>query len=134
MPRTNRLHAWTFKDWVIPPGTMVSMDGYTIHSNETVFPNSRDFMPERWLNNPQSVSGRPLTHYLVAFGKGSRGCIGNELAYMELFVAIATFFRRFGMELYETSRADADFVLDMVTPMPRRDSKGVRAIIKKVTS
>lgn len=53
---------------------------------------------------------------------------------MELFVAIATLFRRFDMELYETSRADADFVLDMVTPMPRRDSKGVRAIIKKVTS
>ena len=49
---------------------------------------------------------------------------------MELYVAIATIFRRFEIELYETTKADVDFVLDMVVPMPRRESKGVRAVIK----
>jgi hypothetical protein len=38
------------------------------------------------------------------------------------------------MTLYETSRDDADFVLDMVAPMPKRDSKGVRVIIKGTLS
>ncbi|KAF2188496.1 cytochrome P450 [Zopfia rhizophila CBS 207.26] len=133
MPRINRLHPWKFNEWVIPPGVLVSMDAYSVHSNETVFPNARAFQPERWFNNPTGPGGRPLSHYLTSFGKGSRGCLGKELAYMELFVAIATLFRRFEMELYETVRDDADFVLDMVVPMPPRDSKGVRAIIKSVS-
>lgn len=133
MPRINRLHAWKFNDWVIPPGVMVSMDAYSVHSNETVFPNALTFQPERWLNNATGPGGRPLSHYLASFGKGSRGCLGKELAYMELYVALATLFRRFDIGLYETTREDADFVLDMVVPMPPRHSRGVRAVIKAMT-
>jgi cytochrome P450 len=109
---------------------MVASDGYSVLSNEEIFPESTKFRPERWLGNPVTANGKPLSHYLVTFGKGSRGCIGRELAMMELYVALATLFRRFDMTLYETSRDDADFVLDMVAPMPKRDSKGVRVIIK----
>lgn len=133
LPRVNRLHPLHFNEWVIPAGVTVCMDAYSIHTNETVFPNALSFQPERWLNNPTGPGGRPLSHYLFSFGKGSRGCLGKELAYMELYVAIATLFRRFEIELYETTREDVDFVLDMVVPMPRRESKGVRAVIKSTT-
>jgi len=130
LPRINRLHPLQFNEWIIPAGVTVCMDAYSIHTNETVFPNALTFQPERWLNEPTGPGGRPLSHYLFSFGKGSRGCLGKELAYMELYVAIATIFRRFEIELYETTKADVDFVLDMVVPMPRRESKGVRAVIK----
>jgi cytochrome P450 len=109
------------------------MDAFSIHTNETVFSEALTFQPERWLNDPTGPGGRPLSHYLFSFGKGSRGCLGKELAYMELYVAIATIFRRFDIELFETTREDVDFVLDMVVPMPPRKSKGVRAVIKSMT-
>lgn len=133
LPRINRLHAWTFNEWTIPPGVVVSMDSYAMHTDETIFPCAQAFKPERWLNDARSPDGRPLSAYLGTFGRGSRGCLGKELAYMELYVAIATLFRRFEMELFETTRADADFVLDMVVPMPPRNSKGVRAVIKSAS-
>ncbi|KAK4142258.1 putative cytochrome P450 [Dichotomopilus funicola] len=132
IPRVNRLHAWKFKDWVIPPGIPVGMDAYHMHTNPEVFPDPLAFKPERWLNDARGPGGRhPLTNYLVPFGRGSRVCLGMPLAYMELYVAIATIFRRHDLELFDTTRSDADFVLDIVMPMPKRDSKGVRVIVKR---
>lgn len=58
-------------------------------------------------------------------------CLGMPLAYMELYVALATIFRRHELELFETERSDADFVLDVVVPMPRRGSKGVRVVVRR---
>lgn len=77
------------------------MEAYSIHTNKTVFPNASIFQPERWLNEPTGSGARPLSHHLFSFGKGSRGCLGKELAYMELYVAIATILWRFEIELYE---------------------------------
>ena len=132
IPRVNRLHAWKFKDWVIPPGIPVGMDAYHMHTNPEVFPDPLAFKPERWLNDARGPGGRhPLTNYLVPFGRGSRVCLGMPLAYMELYVALATIFRRHDLELFETDRSDADFVLDIVMPMPKRDSKGVRVIVNR---
>ncbi|ROT38151.1 putative cytochrome P450 [Sodiomyces alkalinus F11] len=132
IPRVNRLHAWKYGDWVIPPGIPVGMDAYHMHTNENVFPEAQKFKPERWLGDPRGPAGlHPLSNYLVPFGRGSRVCAGMPLAYMELYVALATLFRRHELELFETDRSDADFVLDIVMPMPRKESKGVRVIVHK---
>lgn len=132
LPRVNRLHAWKYGDWVIPPGLPVGMDAYHMHTNEDVFPEAQRFKPERWLGEPRGPGGtHPLSNYLVPFGRGSRVCLGMPLAYIELYVALATLFRRHELELFQTDRSDADFVLDIVMPMPKRDSKGVRVIVSK---
>lgn len=49
---------------------------------------------------------------------------------MELYVALATLFRRFDLELFQTTRDDVDFALDIVVPMPKKDTKGVRMVVK----
>ncbi|KAF2210105.1 hypothetical protein CERZMDRAFT_45960, partial [Cercospora zeae-maydis SCOH1-5] len=109
----------------------VSQSAYHMHSNEEVFPNPQSFSPERWLNNPKGPDGtRALSNYLVSFSRGSRACIGLILAYLELYVALATLFRRFDLELFETTRDDVDFALDIVVPMPKKDTKGVRMVVK----
>lgn len=119
-------------DGKIPPGVTVGMDAYHMHSNDSVFPEPNAFRPERWLNSPKGPDGvRPLSNYLVSFSRGSRACIGLNLAYMELYVALATLFRRFDLELFETDRSDVDFLLDVVVPMPKKDTKGVRMVVKK---
>ena len=108
------------------------MDSYHIHSNPDVFPEPSTFRPERWLGEPKGPDGRqPLTNYLSSFGAGSRICIAMHLAYMELYVALATVFRRHDFQLFETDRSDVDFALEMLAPMPHWGSRGVRVTVEK---
>ncbi len=66
-----------------------------MHMNETVFPNPTEFQPDRWLGDPKGPGGlRPLSSYMVSFSRGARNCLGLNLAWMELYVGLATIFRR----------------------------------------
>jgi cytochrome P450 len=49
-----------------------------------------------------------------------------SLAYMELTLGLAHFFRKFDLELYETDASDVEMKYDFVLPAPKADSKGVR--------
>jgi cytochrome P450 len=125
------------KDWHIPPGTPVSMTANLIHHDQSIFPNSTAFRPERWIGNPQ------LTRYLVSFGKGGRVCLGMNLAYAELYLALAALFRIYGsaevqgkddvgvLELYETTSKDVGVMeSDLDTPSMPGDSKGIRVMVR----
>lgn len=102
-----------------------------MHHNETVFPDSYTYRPERWLNNPKGPDGvKKLSRYMVAFGRGNRVCLGMPMAYCEIYLTLASLFRRFEMELHETGRADVDCKHDFVTPKARLDSLGVRVMVK----
>lgn len=116
----------TFHKWIIPAGTPVGMTAVLMHENPSIFPNPREFRPERWLNQ----QGVRAEKYLVPFSRGTRACIGMNLAYAEMYMALATVFRRFDLELFETTRADVDLVHDFFNPSVRLDSKGVRAMVK----
>ncbi|KAJ5374407.1 hypothetical protein N7517_006413 [Penicillium concentricum] len=118
-----------YKDWVIPPGTNVGMTGLFIHHDEDIFPDAHSFVPERWMD-PAKRKG--LEKYLVSFSKGSRQCIGIPLARAEIILAIATIFREFEMELYETTVDDVRTARDLFVGQPRKGSQGVRVMIKGV--
>jgi cytochrome P450 len=64
------------KDWVIPRGTPIGMTSMINHWNKDLFPNPDEFLPERWLVDGQH--NYPLSKKLIAFGKGSRVCIGEQ--------------------------------------------------------
>jgi cytochrome P450 len=93
------------KDWAIPPGTPISMTSTLIHHNESIFPNSHSFLPERWIEKPH------LDRYLVSFSKGSRHCIGINLAYAELYLALARIYRSWGSK--EAKGADGKGVFEL---------------------
>jgi cytochrome P450 len=59
-----------YGSWVIPRNTPVSMTNVDILMNDKIFPKPKEFIPERWMNNPN------LDRYFVGFGKGSRQCLG----------------------------------------------------------
>lgn len=64
-------------DWVIPRGTPIGMTSMINHWNTELFPDPDEFVPERWLLE----NGLPNYHLqkrLIAFGKGSRSCIGEK--------------------------------------------------------
>ena len=126
--RLQRVHpdtALTFRDWVIPPGTPVGMDPLHLHHDPAVFPDSRTFDPSRW-TGPEKESRQK---YLFNFGRGTRQCLGMNLALAEIHMALAAVFRRFGksMQLYDTIRErDVDVKHDFFATNPSFESRGVR--------
>ncbi|KAL3429624.1 cytochrome P450 [Aspergillus tetrazonus] len=121
----------TYKDWVIPPRTPVSMTILFLHLDEDIYPEPKSFIPERWLDNPKTKNGAPLERYFVGFGKGTRSCLGLNLAWCELYLVFAAFFRFFDFELYETDFSDIELQHDFFLPFPKWDSKGVRVFVKE---
>jgi cytochrome P450 len=114
-----------FQNWIIPAGTPIGMTAIWMHDNPDIFPEPRKFKPERWLQG-----GERMEKYLVNFSKGTRQCLGLNLAMSEIYLTLAAIFRRFDFEFFETTREDVDIAHDFFNPQARLDSKGVRVVVK----
>jgi cytochrome P450 len=55
--------------------TPISMSCLLMHHDESIFPDSYRFNPERWTDPAER---KRLEKYMVAFSKGSRMCIGMQ--------------------------------------------------------
>jgi len=86
----------------IPGGTVVSQSALFVHFSEQIFPRSHEFLPDRWLQ-PEA---KALDNWLVAFSKGPRSCLGINLGYCELYLALAYLFRRFDVRADLAKPAD----------------------------
>ncbi|EDU39777.1 cytochrome P450 27, mitochondrial precursor [Pyrenophora tritici-repentis Pt-1C-BFP] len=115
-PRTFK-GEFSYGGWVIPGGTCVSMSIPEVSHDESIFPQSLEFLPERWLDDSKTEDGIPLERFMVSFGRGTRSCMGINLAY------------RF--ELHETTVEDVRVGHDFFIPVTRLDSKGVRAFMQR---
>ncbi|PYI27674.1 cytochrome P450 [Aspergillus indologenus CBS 114.80] len=131
LPRVAPDETLKYKDHVIPPGTPMSCSSYLMHRNPSLFPDPERFDPERWLNG--SEQDRRLNRYLTPFTRGSRICLGINMAYVELYLALAHLVRRFDWELHETTPEDVRIVSDFILGGTRRgdikvDAKIVRCV------
>ncbi|KAF9892112.1 hypothetical protein FE257_002518 [Aspergillus nanangensis] len=127
LPRIAPYNALQYKDWTIPPGTPISMSCLLMHHDESVFPDSYRFNPERWTDLNER---KRLEKYMVSFSKGSRVCIGMHLARAEILLVISTLLRRMNFELYETTVEDVTVKHDIFIPFVKMDSEGIRVLIK----
>jgi cytochrome P450 len=50
------------------------MTAVLMHHNESIFPNSWTFLPERWLGE----EGKTKEKYMIAFSRGTRMCMGMK--------------------------------------------------------
>lgn len=73
---------------VVPAGTHVGVNIYTLHHNEEYFPEPYTYKPERWLETDDDERRR-MRDAFAAFSVGSRGCGGKAMAYLELSLVIA---------------------------------------------
>ncbi|KAI1209415.1 cytochrome P450 [Annulohypoxylon truncatum] len=115
---------------VVPRGYAVGMSTYLIHHDESLFPDSFKFAPERWLDG-EGKRRRDLDRCLMAFNKGTRICLGMNLALCEMYTIVATFTLRVfpHMRLYETTEDDVRYDHDVIVSGVRSDSKGVRVVL-----
>ena len=124
MPRAAPEEELQYRQWTIPRGTPVMESAFFIHLDPEIFPDPFEFRPERWIDNPS------LTQYLVVFGRGTRACLGLNLAMSELNLGIATSLRRFRFELFETSREKEVDVKHIVgLSFPDKEAVGIRVKI-----
>lgn len=94
LPRVSPPSGWEYNGFKVPGGTLISSSPYLMNNNSKIFPRSEIYDPERWLNkNPAEL--KVLENGLATFSKGSRGCIGINLAMAEVYITIATIIRRF---------------------------------------
>lgn len=127
------------KKFLIPPQTPVTISSFFVHRDESIFSDAESFIPERWIENTR------LSRFLVPFSKGSRQCLGINLAYAEIYLCLAAIFRRFGsggedgvrgeddegvLELFETSLKDVETAADFFLPVPIEESQGIRLKVK----
>ncbi|KAJ5746283.1 cytochrome P450 [Penicillium odoratum] len=105
-PRVVPPQGATVQGQFIPGGSIVSISGRTIHDNPDLFPEPEKFKPERWLGD----QGKELERWNVTFSKGPRMCIGINLAYMEIYMILATFFADFDLSLHETDAKSMEWL------------------------
>jgi cytochrome P450 len=89
----------------IPKGTQVSMNAWVVHLDPVFGPEPKTFKPERWLKaDRESEEGyqsrlAAMKRASVAFGAGSRACMGRHLSFVEMAKLIPSLLMKFRFEL-----------------------------------
>lgn len=126
LPRYDPHNNMAYGDMVIPKGVHVSISLYDNYLNPDVFEDPYTFKPERWLDGEER---KRLRKYVNHFGRGPRACIGQEVANMEVYLALGRLFAPsagFAMELHDTLfERDVAFYYDLFGAFPK-SSNNVR--------
>ncbi|XP_041112380.1 1,25-dihydroxyvitamin D(3) 24-hydroxylase, mitochondrial-like [Polyodon spathula] len=78
-------------NYMLPKGTVLMINCQVLGSNEEYFDDGKQFKPERWLQDRNSIN--PFAH--VPFGIGKRMCIGRRLAELQLQLALCWIIKEF---------------------------------------
>jgi len=118
--------------YTIKAGTPISMSSWLNHLDPEIFPSPDEFRPERWLEPGADRKKK----YLANFSKGSRVCLGKDLAKAEIVYTLSMMVRRWvgvegnGIELFETTQRDVEVEHDFFSPFSSDESLGVRVLLK----
>lgn len=99
-----------YKGYVIPKGHLV-MTSFFLMFRETWIDRPDEFLPERW--NPQNPQYAALREMLMPFSLGKRGCVGQNMAKMQMKLLAANMFRYFEFELAEELKYEVFLTIKM---------------------
>ncbi|WP_017558628.1 cytochrome P450 [Nocardiopsis baichengensis] len=80
---------------LIPSGSTIVFSQQIIHQRADLFAHPEDFAPDRWLD--PSTPRRPRDGFLP-FSGGARQCIGNDFAFTEATLVLATIADRWHLQ------------------------------------
>ena len=109
---------------VIPRGALVVVSPLVTHRDARWFPEPERFDPERW--TPEAQTTRPKFSYFP-FGGGTRMCIGDQFAWTEGTLLLATLAQRWRMELAAGQR------VAMKPMITLRTRYGMRMLLRRRT-
>jgi cytochrome P450 len=105
------------REHLIPAGSLVYTSPYIVHHDARWYPDPERFDPERW--RPEAIVGRPKFAY-APFGAGTRVCIGEQFAWMEGVLLLATIAQRWRL------RHDPSHVVALEPLVTLRPKYGMR--------
>ncbi len=82
--------------YTLPAGATVILSQWVTHHDARFYPDPFAFQPDRWL--PEAVASRPKLTYFP-FSAGPRLCIGEQFAWMELILVVATLAQQWRLSL-----------------------------------
>ncbi len=109
----------TIQGYQFEPGTLLIPCIYLTHHREDLYPNSKEFKPERFLERQYSPSE------FLPFGGGNRRCIGLAFALFEMKIVLATILTQWQMKL-----ASSKPVIPVRRGVLLGPSEGVNMIVK----
>ncbi|KAI1826293.1 cytochrome P450-like protein [Xylaria intraflava] len=94
-------------DDFFPEGVELAVTHYAIHHNETYYPDSFAYKPERWIAQPSGTETKEESEKRLslaqsafcAFSVGPRSCVGKNLAMKEISIALARIIWLYDMRL-----------------------------------
>ena len=113
-------------EWCVPKGALVSILSFVVHRDDRWFKDPLRFDPERF--NPQNEENIARGSYFP-FGIGPRVCIGNNLASMEIKLALAMLLQR-----YSLTPAPGQSEPGLLMHATMRPAGGMRLILAKRAS
>jgi cytochrome P450 len=99
--------------WLLPESTVVAVSIYLVHHDPDAFPDPGRFLPDRFLGAQPSRA-----HSFVAFGGGTRRCLGGRLALLEIRTVLAQLLRRFALEPARGHERDERWRRNGITYVP----------------
>ncbi len=103
----------------LEPGIMIRGCIYTLHQREEIYPNPRQFNPERFLDRQFSP------YEFIPFGGGKKRCIGAALAMFEMKLVLATI-----LSSYQIALADQRPVKPALFGVTLVPAGGVKIVVK----
>jgi len=82
----------------LDPKTWVRISIYGLHHKEDLYPDSKQFKPERFLQRTYS------NYEYIPFGGGNRRCLGSALALLEMKLVAATILSQFELDLIKKTQ------------------------------
>jgi cytochrome P450 len=82
--------------YVIPAKATAIISQYIVHHDPRWYPDPWRFVPDRW--RADAVASRPKNSYFP-FGAGPRMCVGEDFAWMEGILVLATIARHWRLRL-----------------------------------
>ncbi|TRM58958.1 cytochrome P450 [Schizophyllum amplum] len=104
----NGMEADIYKGYTIPAGSTVVPNVWSMVHDETVYPDSYTFKPERFLTSEGELDTDVRDPRKFVFGFGRRICPGRNLAYDSVWITIASVLRVFNIE--KATRADGSII------------------------
>ncbi|KAI1392904.1 trichodiene oxygenase [Hypoxylon trugodes] len=114
--------------WRIPAGAPVGMTPLLLNQNDTLYPDPRCFVPERWMAPGVRKNDDRV---FAPFGRGTRNCLGQHLAWAEIYIVIAALVQRFDFDLDGIGPEDVEAANDKFLTGTTRQN-GFKVFVKRI--
>ncbi|KAG5930430.1 hypothetical protein E4U42_001353 [Claviceps africana] len=88
-----------------PPGTRISVSMWGVFRSRDVWgPDADEFRPERWLEAPAEKRAEMDATWELVFSAGKWGCLGRNIAQIEMNKTLVELLRRFDFSVTDPTR------------------------------